>query len=117
LTDKITAKNESKLNKEFIIQFINLHYSEDLYLEKMAEVLGTTPKYFSNYFKKAFGINFIECLNKTRISHAKDYLKNTDIAINEIGQKVGYGNSSTFTSTFKKFLGISPTEYRKEYRK
>jgi two-component system, response regulator YesN len=117
LTDKITVKNENKLNKEFIIQFINLHYSEDLYLEKMAEVMGTTPKYFSNYFKKAFGVNFIESLNKTRISHAKEYLKNTDIAINEIGQKVGYANSSTFTSTFKKFLGISPTEYRKEYRK
>ncbi len=117
LTDKIAIKNESKLNKEFIIQFINLHYSEDLYLEKMAEVLGTTPKYFSNYFKKAFGINFIECLNKTRISHAKEYLKNSDIAINEICQKVGYANSSTFTSTFKKFSGISPTEYRKEYRK
>jgi AraC-like DNA-binding protein len=117
LTDKLAIKNNSKLNKEFIIQFINLHYSEDLYLERMAEVLGTSPKYFSNYFKKAFGINFVECLNKTRISHAKEYLKNSDIAITEIGQKVGYASSSTFTSTFKKVSGISPTEYRKEYRK
>lgn len=117
LTNKNASENESKLNKEFIIQFINLHYSEDLYLERMAEILGTTPKYFSNYFKKAFGINFIEYLNKTRISHAKEYLKYQDISINEIGQRVGYANSSTFTSTFKKFSGVSPTEYRKEYRK
>lgn len=116
-TERINKSNQSKLNKDFIIQFMNLHYSEDLYLEKMADITGTTPKYFSNYFKRMFGINFIEHLNSIRVSHAKEYLKNTDIAISEIGEKVGYTNSSTFTITFKKYCGISPTEYRREYKK
>lgn len=116
-TERINKNSQTKLNKEFIIQYINLHYSEDLYLEKMAEITGTTPKYFSNYFKRAFGINFVEQLNSIRISHAKEYLKNTDTAISEIGEKVGYANSSTFTITFKKYCGISPTEFRREYRR
>jgi two-component system, response regulator YesN len=114
---RINKSKQSKLNKDFIIQYMNLHYSEDLYLEKMADITETTPKYFSNYFKKIFGINFVEHLNSIRISHAKEYLKNTDTAISEIGEKVGYANSSTFTITFKKYCGMSPTEFRREYKK
>jgi YesN/AraC family two-component response regulator len=110
------SRKQSKLNREFIIEFINLHYAEDLCLEKMAGMTETSPKYFSNFFKKAIGINFIEYLNKIRIQHAKELLKNSDILISDIGSKVGYANSSTFTSTFKKYCGISPAEYRKDFR-
>lgn len=112
----ISTKEQSKLNKQFIIQYINLHYNEDLYLENMAEVLETTPNYFSRFFKKTFENNFVDYLNKVRISHAKEYLKGTDISINEICVKVGYINSNTFTTTFRKYCGVSPTEYRRDYK-
>ncbi|MFF2157654.1 helix-turn-helix transcriptional regulator [Paenibacillus chitinolyticus] len=105
---------DTKLEAEFIAQYINLHYKENLHLDHMAELLGTTPKYFSNYFKKAFGINFVEYLNKVRMAHAKEWLKTTDWSVAEIGEKSGYLNSSTFTSTFKKYNGISPSEYRRK---
>lgn len=110
--EKVKREKENKLNKSFIMEYINLHYMEGLYLENMAELVDTTPKYFSNFFKREFGVNFVEYLNSVRISHAKDYLKNTDIAINEISQKVGYLSPSTFATTFKKYAGISPSQYR-----
>jgi len=103
----------SKLNPSFISQYIDLHYMENLYLDHMAEVLETTPKYFSNYFKKTFGVNYVEYLNKVRLSHAKELLKDSSLTVAEIGEKTGYLNSSTFTTTFKKYYGISPSEYRK----
>lgn len=115
-TEKIRGENQSKLDKNFIMQYIQLHYAENLYLDKMAEIFDTSPKYFSNYFKKAFGINFVEYLNKVRMSHAKELLKSSEIPVSEIGEKVGYLNSSTFASTFKKYCGITPTEFRKEYK-
>lgn len=105
---------KSKLNPAFISQYIELHYMENLYLDHMAEVLDTSSKYFSNYFKKTFGVNYVEYLNKVRLSHAREYLKNTDLSIAEIGEKTGYTNSSTFTTTFKKYCGVSPSEYRKK---
>jgi len=114
--DEVRDESSSKLNKEFVIQYIQLHYAEDLYLDKMAEVFNTSPKYFSNFFKKSFGINFVEYLNKVRMSHAKELLKNSDISISDIAEKVGYITSSTFASTFKKYCGITPTEFRKKYR-
>ena len=103
---------KSKENKLFIMEYINLHYMEGLYLESMAELVETSPKYFSNFFKREFGINFVEYLNSIRISHAKAYLKDTDMAVNEIGQKVGYLSPSTFATTFKKYTGVSPSQYR-----
>ena len=115
-TNKVQSADQSKLNKDALLQYINIHYSENLYLDKMAEIFNTTPKYFSNYFKKAFGVNFLEHLNKIRISNAKELLKNSEIPVNEIGERVGYLNPSTFTSTFKKYSGITPSEYRKHKR-
>lgn len=103
---------QNRLNTEFVAQYINLHYFEDLYLDNIAEQFGTSPKYFSNYFKKAFGVNFVEYLSKIRISRAKEYLASTNLTIGEIREKVGYINSSTFTSTFRKYCGVSPNEYK-----
>jgi len=112
-----TEKAREKFDKAFIVKYINLHYMEDLYLENMAETFETTPKYFSKVFKKEFDISFIEFLTNIRINHAKQYLKKGDIPINEIGGKVGYANSSTFASVFKKITGMSPTQYRESARK
>lgn len=110
---KTNSNNQSKLNKDFLLQYIHIHHAENLYLDNIAEVFNTTPKYFSNYFKKSFGVNFVEYLNKVRISHAKELLMSSDITVNEIGDRVGYLNPSTFTSTFKKYCGITPSEFRK----
>ncbi len=104
----------SKLTPSFISQYIELHYMENLYLDDIAAVTETSPKYFSSYFKKAFGVNYVEYLNKVRLSHARELLRDTNLTIAEVGEKTGYLNSSTFTTTFKKYYGISPSEYRKQ---
>ncbi|WMT39892.1 AraC family transcriptional regulator [Paenibacillus sp. D2_2] len=107
-------EDTNRLNPSFISQYIELHYMENLYLDHIAEIVETSPKYFSSYFKKTFGVNYVEYLNKVRLSHAKELLKDSSLTIGEIGEKTGYLNSSTFTTTFKKYYGISPSEYRKQ---
>ncbi|GGG19471.1 helix-turn-helix transcriptional regulator [Paenibacillus abyssi] len=104
---------KTKMDQTFIAQYIEKNYMNNLYLDHMAALLETTPKYFSNYFKKTFGVGYVEYLNKVRLSHARKLLKETEMSVAEIGEKTGYLNSSTFTTTFKKYYGISPSEYRK----
>lgn len=113
IADKIKNGQRSKLNPTFVAQYIEEHYMSNLHLDHMAEKMETSPKYFSNYFKKTFGVNFVDYLNKVRLSHAKELLKNTDLPVSEISEKTGYLNSTTFTSTFKKYFGSSPSEFRK----
>ncbi len=114
ISGKSKPEPKGKLDPAFISQYIELHYMENLYLDHMAAVAGTSPKYFSNYFKKTFGVNFVEYLNKIRLAHAREFLKNTELSVSEIGEKTGYLNASTFTSTFKKYYGLSPSDYRKQ---
>lgn len=107
-------EKQNKLNPAFISQYIELHYMESMHLDHIAEVVGTSAKYFSRYFRKTFGVNYIEYLNKVRLSHAKELLKDTHLSIAEIGEKTGYLNTSTFSATFRKYFGISPSEYRSQ---
>lgn len=106
----------SNFNPKFIARYINLHYMENLYLDHMAEIVGTSPKYFSNYFKRNFDVNYVEYLTKVRITHAKEFLKKTDLSVGEIGIKVGFQNATTFTNTFRKYCGITPSHYRKNHQ-
>lgn len=105
-----TKKNT--LNRADVMKYINGHYNEDLYLEKIALVFDTTPKYFSNYFKKEFSIGFSEYLTQIRISHAKKLLLSSKRSLSEIGEKVGYLNQATFAVAFKKNVGVPPGKYR-----
>lgn len=112
ISQKTRQTETSKLDRTFIAQYIELHYMDNLYLEHMATITDTSSKYFSKFFKKTFGVNFIEYLHQTRIHHAKEYLKTENSTIAEIGEKVGYLNATTFASTFKKYTGVSPKQYR-----
>lgn len=113
MADNVRREVRSKLDAASVARYIDLHYMDHLHLDHMAEQMETSAKYFSNYFKKTFGVNFVDYVNKVRLSHAKDLLKNTDLSIAEIGEKTGYLNSTTFTTTFKKYAGLSPSEFRR----
>ena len=108
---------KSTLNRTDVIRYINSHYTEDLYLEKIATEFSTTPKYFSNYFKKEFSVGFNEYLTQVRISHAKQILCDTDLSLAEVSMKSGYLNQATFTVAFKKTVGLPPGKYREMNKK
>lgn len=116
IAESARSDPKRKLDPASVAQYIETHYMDNLHLDHMAEKLQTTPKYFSNFFKRTFAINFVEYLNKVRLHQAKQLLKNTELSISEIGEKTGYLNASTFTTTFKKHYGISPSEYRKQLK-
>ncbi|WP_409345150.1 helix-turn-helix transcriptional regulator [Paenibacillus sp. MBLB4367] len=114
---KQSAKQSVRSGKPdpaYILRYIEQHHSQDLNLDQLAETMGISPKYFSHYFKKTFGVNFIEHLNMVRLSHSKKLLKETALTVVEISEKIGYLNYSTFTNTFKKYFGITPSEYRRQ---
>jgi len=114
IANRFKDEQVNKLNPTSISEYMEQHYMSNLYLDHIAEVFETSPKYFSSYFKKTFGINYVEYLNKVRLSHAKKMMKDSTLSLAEIGERSGYLNSSTFTTTFKKYYGISPSEYRKK---
>lgn len=96
-------------------QYINDNFNKNLTLEIVSDHIGFNPTYFSVFFKKETGKNFLEYLTELRIKNAKLYLISTDTDIMDIAEEVGYNDIKYFSKLFKKVTGISPSEYRKLY--
>ena len=77
--------------------------------------------YNSNYlgkiFRKEMGDSFNNILDTIRIANAKRLLLETDMKVYQISEQVGYSNIDYFYLKFKKYVGISPKEYKKEMEK
>ena len=96
-----------------IIKYIDAHYGNDLSLGEIADDLDYSPAYLSHLFKQESGQNFIDYLNTYRIEKAKQLLHDTDMQISEIAACTGFITRNTFNRVFKKYTGITPSEYKK----
>ncbi len=95
--------------------YIKEHYGEKLSLEELSEKSGFNMNYFSELFKKETGKNFTAYVAEVRMEEAKRLLRDTNDAVYEIAEKVGYKDTKFFSQQFAKIVGIKPAEYRKLY--
>lgn len=100
-----------------IADYIKEHFSEELYLDGLAQKFNVTPKYLSKVLKEHLGISFKVYMTSLRIDKAEELLTRDDIKINDICKLVGFMNHSAFIRAFKQKNGISPSEYRALYQK
>ncbi|WP_409228626.1 helix-turn-helix domain-containing protein [Gudongella sp. SC589] len=111
----------SQTNGSSLIENINLfiksHYREDLSLNLVAERFFISPNYLSSLFNEKNGVSFSEYIHTLRIDEAKLHLKNLNIKVHEISSRVGYKNNSYFSSIFKRYVGVTPNEYRRSLAK
>ncbi len=111
---RCTCKNtrhENVINR--CLEYIDVHYAEDISLETLSRQFFFNPSYFSIYFKKYTKLKLSDYLPAVRINKAKELLINTDQKIYEIANRVGYRDSRYFNQIFKKLNHVTPAEYRK----
>lgn len=100
-----------------LLSYLEMHYADDITLNELAE-----HKYFvsaghlSRLFKAKTGMNFSKYLMGIRMQKAAEYLENTEFEITDIASFTGYNDASHFTQNFRKFFGMTPTEFRAERR-
>lgn len=94
------------------IDYINEHYTEQITLNEVAEKIFVSSCYISRMFKKELGKNFVDYLNGLRIEKAKELLKDPKYKTYEIAELVGIPDAHYFSRLFKKYEGLTPTEYR-----
>lgn len=96
-----------------ILDLIQRNYSDNIKLETLASVFNYNSAYLGKMFKNTTGEYFNTYLDKVRIDKAKDFLKQ-GMKVYQVAEKVGYTNVDYFHSKFKKYVGTSPSNYRKE---
>ncbi|MFK7692252.1 helix-turn-helix domain-containing protein [Paenibacillus sp. HJGM_3] len=97
---------------EKMLKLVHERFDTDLTLEKCAEQLNFHPDYLRRVFRRGVGVNFSDYIAEYRLSISKELLKNTDMTITEIAQKMNYQNSQNFIRYFKKTVGITPGQFR-----
>jgi YesN/AraC family two-component response regulator len=97
----------------WIHRVIRNQYQEQLTLNILADKLQCNPVYLSNTYSKVFKFSPMKHLQAVRIKKAQQLLVETDLPISEITKSVGYISKSQFASYFKKHVGVTPSEYRR----
>lgn len=96
-----------------IIHYITEHYTEVSGLDELAAIFYLDKSYLSRIFKEVTNFTVNEFINSQRIGHARNLLLDPGVPILEISRQLGYESLSYFDRVFKKYVGISPLQYRK----
>jgi AraC family transcriptional regulator len=96
-----------------VAQYIEEHLSEDISLATLAEVARLSPFHFVRSFKQSFGLPPHRYLNRLRMEQAKIFLGNPTMSVTQIASNMGFSETSSFTTTFRKQIGLTPTAYRR----
>lgn len=107
--------NNSARNDDYwrsIICYINKNFSKKISLEILSEIVGLSPNYISNYFKRKTGITVTSYIERVRMTHALKDLSNVNLSIEEIAIKNGFTDSKALNKTLKKEFGKTAKKFR-----
>ncbi|MGN0902177.1 MAG: helix-turn-helix domain-containing protein [Succinivibrio sp.] len=105
-------KHFSKSN--YVFRYIYDNYTREISLDDMANSVDLSEKYFCKFFKELTTYRPMEYLNKFRIDVAAIKLVTSNDSINEVAATCGFKDPCYFTKLFKRFMGLSPREYREK---
>lgn len=92
--------------------YFNENYNKTIIIDDYAKEHAMTANWFTQSFKKVTNFTPMQYIISLRISNAMNLIENTDYNITQVAEAVGYDNSMYFSRLFKKYTGMSPTEYK-----
>jgi AraC-like DNA-binding protein len=99
-----------------ILNYCNENYKENINLESIANHLHISKYYISHLLNDKLGISFNDYLNSLRIADAASLLELGECDISEIAGSCGFNTLRTFNRAFRSVQGMSPSEYRKNFK-
>ena len=96
------------------IQYINRNYASDISLESISTVFNCSPSYLSHVFNRFAGCSLPCYVNRQRMELAQQFLRNTQMQIQEIAFSLGFNDANYFSSVFRNYCGLSPRQWRKQ---
>lgn len=116
LCGKIGQKRQDHTNDiaRTALAFLEKNYNKpQMDLETLSQELGFSVSYISKMFKASTGVSIKEYITQKRIAAACELLLKTEKKVWEIGSAVGYDQQRSFLEIFKKYKGMTPSDYRR----
>jgi AraC family transcriptional regulator len=96
-----------------VVEFIEDHLSEDVSLATLAEFVNLSLFHFARAFKQSFGVPPHRYHSARRMDRARSLLQRPALSVTQIAAQTGFRETSSFTRAFRRFTGLTPTEYRR----
>jgi AraC-like DNA-binding protein len=101
-------------SRRFIVDDYFKDFCKPLSSKELANKIGTSIRQLNRIMRNYYSMTFQEKLTFTRLEQAKELLRNSDLSISEISEKIGFSNSNYFCIVFKKHNNTSPSIYRRQ---
>jgi AraC-like DNA-binding protein len=98
-----------------VYKFIMKNFTNIIKLEEVSSIANMTPTSFCKYFKSKTGKTFSNLVNELRIGQACKLFVDANLSVSDVCYHVGFNNLTNFNKTFKQFLKMTPTEYKKAF--
>jgi AraC family transcriptional regulator len=96
-----------------VVEFIEEHLAEEISLASLAELVNLSLFHFARAFKQSFGVPPHRYHSARRMDRARSLLQRPALSVTQIGVQTGFRETSSFTRAFRRFTGVTPTEYRR----
>lgn len=97
-----------------MIDYIEKNFSDAISVDSIADEVGLNRCYAGRLFKQFTHINIVDYINQVRINKAVELFNQTDMKVFEIAEKVGFNNTHYFIKIFKKFMNMTPGQYKEK---
>lgn len=115
--DKMSLSNTDEAFLQKLNNVIKNNISNaDLDINMICKEIGMSRASFYNRLKSIMDVSPNEYINKIRLEHAIILIKNSDFSFTEISEKTGFTSSKYFSTSFKLYTGLTPTQYKKQYK-
>jgi len=116
LTPGSPSSPRSSLLVKHALAYLHRHYHHQITRRQVAKAVGMSEDYLSRLFNRELGLSPWDYLNRLRIQHAKERLRESDDSIQVVARRVGFHDRAYFSRTFRKLTGLSPQSFRESPR-
>ena len=112
------ADGDKKSSREcaMVRRYIDAHFKENLTLDELAALAHVNKYYLVHTFTREYGTSPINYLISRRIQESRRLLESTNHSLSQISHMLGFSSPSYFSQVFRKQMGVSPQEYRRDFR-
>lgn len=111
-----TKFNSGNKRIALVHEYLMNNYKEGVDLSKIAKLVNMVEGSLCRYFKRNMGVTIFEYLNKLKVEFACKFLMDPDLSVPDVCFDCGFNNISHFNKQFKKYTGVTPSEYRKRFK-
>ena len=111
------SENKDMLKLAKVLAYIHTNYTSDVKVSKLAEIANYSQRQLIRLFHSTFDCVPSEYITQLRMQTARDMLIDGRMSVAEMAAQCGYTESNYFSRIFRKYNGLSPTEYREHFVK